>query len=228
MECNYCNNKIVRNLSLREIWWPQKIMTEQLCIACLQKFKKLTNKNRCLGCFGVSEQKYCLDCLRWKKLYPNYSFHHEALFSYDQAMQEWFREYKFKGNYLLRYSFAPIIKEYFKQKKNVLIIPIPISQKRRTERGFNQVTGLLQGADVPFCDLLIRNQTDKAQVLKNRKERLALEQPFTILEKKIEKIKDQSIIIVDDIYTTGRTLFHAADIILSYSPLRLYTFSLAR
>lgn len=228
MECNYCKNKIIRNLSLREIWWPQKIITEQLCTVCLQKFQKLPNKNRCFGCFGISEQKYCLDCLKWQKLYPDYSFHHEALFSYDQAMQEWFQEYKFKGNYLLRYSFAPLLKKYFKQKKKALIIPIPISQKRMTERGFNQVTGMLQAAGISFSELLIRDQTSKAQVLKNRKERLLLKQPFTILEKETKQIKGQSVIIVDDIYTTGRTLFHAADIILSYEPSKMNTFSLAR
>lgn len=228
MYCNYCKNKIVRNLSLREIWLPKKIISEQLCTVCLQKFKKLQKKNRCLGCFGACEQEHCPDCLKWQKLYPKYLFHHEALFPYDQAMQEWFQEYKFKGNYLLRYSFASLIKDYFKHRKNMLIIPIPISKKRMTKRGFNQVTGLLSGAEISFCELLVRNKSGKAQVLKNRTERLLLEQPFTILEKEADRIKGQSVILVDDIYTTGRTLFHAADIILSYAPLNLYTFSLAR
>lgn len=228
MNCNYCKNRIIRNLSLREIWLPKRIVTEQLCLTCLQKFKKLTKMNRCLGCFGIAEQEYCFECLRWKKLYPNYSFHHEALFSYNQAMQEWFQEYKFKGNYLLRYSFSPMIKEYFKQKKKVTIVPIPISEKRIVDRGFNQVNGLLLGAGLYFCELLVRVKDDKAQVLKNRKERLLLKQPFDILKKETEKITNQSVIIVDDIYTTGRTLFHAADIILKYEPSDLYTFSLAR
>ena len=228
MYCNFCKNKIIRNLSLKEIWLPQKIITEQLCSVCSKKFKKLPTKDRCQGCFGFSDQNFCLDCLKWKKEYPNYSFHHEALFSYNQAMQEWFQEYKFKGNYLLRHSFSPLIKEYFKNKKNKIIIPVPVSKTRMSERGFNQVAGLLEVAEVSFHEWLVRDTGGKAQVLKDRKERLRLKQPFILQEKKKDKIKNQSIIIVDDIYTTGRTLFHAADIILSCSPADLYTFSLAR
>ena len=37
---------------------------------------------------------------------------------------------------------------------------------------------------------------------------MRLQQPFAI-QKENQKIKNCSVILVDDIYTTGRTLFHA-------------------
>ena len=55
---------------------------------------------------------------------------------------------------------------------------------------------------------------------------MRLQQPFAI-QKENQKIKNCSVILVDDIYTTGRTLFHAAVINDCY-PKSLNTFTLAR
>ena len=56
---------------------------------------------------------------------------------------------------------------------------------------------------------------------------MRLQQPFAI-QKKTKKIKNCSVILVDDIYTTGRTLFHAAAVINDCYPKSLNTFTLAR
>ena len=56
---------------------------------------------------------------------------------------------------------------------------------------------------------------------------MQLQQPFAI-QKKTKKIKKCSVILVDDIYTTGRTLFHAAAVINDCYPKSLNTFTLAR
>lgn len=228
MKCNYCKNIVKRNLTLKEICLPERVFVEQLCTSCLKKFEPLSSEKRCEGCFCISTSKFCKECYLWKKKYPDYSFHHEALYSYNQMMKEWFQEYKFKGNYDLRFSFSIPLREYFRKKKKWLIVPIPISKERMNDRGFNQVTGLLKGAEVTYHSLLVRKKTEKSQVQKGRDERLALKQPFEITKEGKQLIKKRSIILVDDIYTTGRTLFHASDILLTHSPSGLYTFSLAR
>ena len=46
-------------------------------------------------------------------------------------------------------------------------------------------------------------------------------------KKKTKKIKKCSVILVDDIYTTGRTLFHAAAVINDCYPKSLNTFTRA-
>lgn len=75
--------------------------------------------------------------------------------------------------------------------------------------------------------LLIRKEENVPQSKKTRKERMRLQQPFAI-KKKTKKIKNCSVILVDDIYTTGRTLFHAAAVINDCYPKSLNTFTLAR
>ena len=53
-------------------------------------------------------------------------------------------------------------------------------------------------------------------------------QPFEVEDTYAEKITDKAIVIIDDIYTTGRTVFHAADSIRPYKPSKIVTLSLFR
>ena len=52
-------------------------------------------------------------------------------------------------------------------------------------------------------------------------------QPFEVNVDK-NKIMNQEIILVDDVYTTGRTMFYAAECLLPYQPKKIRTFTLAR
>lgn len=220
---------ISRNLTIKEIFLPEKIAAEQLCLSCAKGFQLLEKKGSCLGCQRqLSTTPYCNDCIMWQRRYPEYDFHHEALFVYNKTMQEWFEEYKFRGNYRLRYSFAVFLQTYFKKKKNVLVIPMPISTERMKVRGFNQVEGLLDAANIPYQPYLVRFIDGDSQVQKTRKDRMALKQPFKLTKEGQEAIIAREVLLVDDIYTTGRTLFHAAQVILENTPSKLYTFSLAR
>lgn len=85
-------------------------------------------------------------------------FHNAALFHYDEGMQEWMERYKFQGDYRLRTCFNEEINFYFQQHSADYIIPVPLSEKRMQERGFNQVIGLLEAADVPYTPFLIRKR----------------------------------------------------------------------
>nr|WP_237389402.1 phosphoribosyltransferase family protein [Companilactobacillus zhachilii] len=75
---------------------------------------------------------------------------------------------------------------------------------------------------------MVKADADKPQAQKNRLERLETPQTFSALPT-IEQIpKNQHILILDDIYTTGRTLMHAHDIFLSAGFKNISTFSLSR
>lgn len=41
-------------------------------------------------------------------------------------------------------------------------------------------------------------------------------------------LKNKEIVLVDDVYTTGRTLFYAAECLLPFHPKKIRTFTLAR
>ncbi|MCB5955797.1 ComF family protein [Enterococcus sp. CWB-B31] len=228
MNCVYCEHPFIKVPSITELLLFKPISDHELCLQCQKKFHLIDKSSVCSGCCREYPGNLCEDCKRWQSKYPAYPFSHTALFHYDSEMKQWFEEYKFKGNYTLSHTFSKEISNFFKQKKNSLIIPLPLSQKRLAIRGFNQVEGILASAGVSYSDYLLRIREDKPQAQKSRLERLSGEQPFVLKPEYESCLTNQAVFLVDDIYTTGRTLFYASEIILKYPVKKLETFSLAR
>ena len=75
-------------------------------------------------------------------------------------------------------------------------------------RLFDQVKGLL--GDLPYDDCLRMKEEHclKKQSHKIRKERMKTPQPFELKRRKSAPY----IVLIDDIYTTGRTLYYAQEL----------------
>ena len=102
---------------------------------------------------------------------------HEALYRYNTAMKDYFKRYKFEGDRLLGMVFACDIKKALKKYKSYTIIPTPISHEKRQERGFNQVSTILDFAEIKYSSLFQKEDT-LAQSKKTREERLKTSQHF--------------------------------------------------
>lgn len=152
---------------------------------------------------------------------------HQALFEYNDGFQEWIQRYKILGDLQCKAAIAPEINLFLKKAKTDFIIPIPLSLPRMQQRGFNQVEEILKLMDLPFACFLIRNEHFKPQAEKSRRERLAMAQPFCC-RSETKKIHGKNVLLVDDIYTTGRTIFYAAECLQNYQPKSIRTFSFAR
>ena len=79
---------------------------------------------------------------------------HFAIYCYEENMKEYFSRYKFMGDYCLRKIFQQEIKANLKPflKKGYILVPVPLSEERLEDRGFNQVKGLLEG--IPYKNIL--------------------------------------------------------------------------
>lgn len=230
MKCVYCNKNDARSLSIKELFSFTPLWNPSLCDNCKNRFSSFEKLSTCFGCSKPleSDEAFCLDCKRWQLIYPTYEFHHEALYRYDEIMHQWFLQYKFIGDYRLAYSFSSEIYQTFRQKKDI-VVPVPLSEKRLEERGFNQVSAILDVSQVKYEHVLTRNCQDLIpQSKKNKHERMAMVQPFEMATDWKTKVNGKSFILVDDIYTTGRTLFHAADSLIKSGAKKVSTFSLAR
>ncbi|MBP6984772.1 ComF family protein [Lactococcus raffinolactis] len=108
--------------------------------------------------------------------------------------------------------------------KGQTLVPVPVSPERLQSRGFNQVTGFLSSAKLPYLELLTKEET-RHQSHKNRAERLASENPFHL--KKNVTIPEH-VVLVDDIFTTGTTLKNGASILKNAGCAHVSTFSLFR
>lgn len=125
-------------------------------------------------------------------------------------------------------------KIYREQNGKILIIPIPLSKKRQRERGFNQAEEIAKNLitiDSKLFKLennnLIRIKNTPTQVsVKNRSDRLNnLKGAFKLINKKA--LRGRTIILLDDVATTGATLFEAEKILNQAKPRQIIKITVA-
>lgn len=224
MKCLLCNRQFSYRLTLKDIFWIAPLNLPTICTRCRRKFNRITAIH-CPGCCRQQKNRQlCTDCQCWQEKYGWYLKHH-ALFSYNAAMKEYMRRYKFMGDYRLRLVFERDFQETILSFPTAPIIPIPVTEETMKVRGFNQVLGLTE--KIPTIAALKHCSTSKiAQSRKNRQKRLHTPQPF-ILDSSLLK-GARRVILVDDIYTTGRTLYHAAILLNRAGVKEIISISLAR
>ncbi|HOQ02143.1 MAG TPA: ComF family protein [Acetivibrio clariflavus] len=133
---------------------------------------------------------------------------------YSGIIKEALIKYKFFNKPSFGRTFARLIYNRIKEKTNLgeidLIVSVPLHRKKEQLRGYNQSyliakqLGKLLGTKVSK-NILIRTKNTDSQSLLNRVERLRnVKDAFSVTD--TNAIKDKSILIVDDIFTTGSTL----------------------
>lgn len=112
-----------------------------------------------------------------------------------------------------------------------VVIPIPLSAKRYRERGYNQVAlfayPLALHLNLPYlARALKRTRETRSQVGLSAKERRENVQGAFMAEGKW--LKGKTVLLVDDVATTGSTLSSAAQALLSAGANAVYAVTLAR
>ncbi|WP_087972565.1 ComF family protein [Oceanobacillus rekensis] len=225
MNCLWCYNEIIPEITWTNLFQLDK--PKPVCNSCADKLEQLQG-DRCIKCSRQTDAEICSDCQWWKAnqetdpLEFNYS-----VFAYNELMQEIIAKWKYRGDYALCGIFKTYLEDAFQErfsklKREIVVVPIPLSKERAKERGFNQAKALAEFLPTKCTDILLRKHGEK-QSKKTRMERIDTENPF-ILENPINK----PVILVDDIYTTGTTLRHAADLLKNQGCPAIYGLTLIR
>lgn len=94
-----------------------------------------------------------------------------------------------------------------------VLIPIPLSQQRLAERGFNQAVQLAHHLShtKTQSQTLLRMKHTSAQSSLKRSERLTnLAGAFAVAPLLVAQLRGKNILLIDDVVTTGATLNFAA------------------
>jgi ComF family protein len=137
-------------------------------------------------------------------------------------------------NSLVELFYESLIQQEIFQKVYQLkpvLVPIPLHAKRLRKRGYNHAEllseGLAKKLKLETKDLLLRKKETKSQFglkLKERKENL--KDAFMINPG--QKAPAENIILIDDILTTGSTLFEAARLLKKNGVRRVWGVTLSR
>jgi ComF family protein len=112
-----------------------------------------------------------------------------------------------------------------------LFVPVPLHPDRLRERGFNQSLLLAQHVGdrlaVQVTEALVRTRRTNAQVNLGAKQRMANVAGAFAIQPEIQ-VAGLSVVLIDDVVTTGSTLSACAEALLSAGASSVKAASLAR
>ena len=110
---------------------------------------------------------------------------------------------------------------------------VPITKNRRRLRGFNQAEEIAKEISkivgIEVVEFLSKTIDHKNQARLNQKERLEnLKDTFELDLDNEDKIKGKTVMIIDDVFTTGATLSECSKIIKTKNPKVVLTYTFAK
>ncbi|HSI67116.1 MAG TPA: ComF family protein [Planococcus sp. (in: firmicutes)] len=218
MKCYLCDGEMQSAHSWRELFFND--IQEVACVKCKEGFLGMGGPG-CRIC-GLPGDKLCIDCVRWEETsYRGVIGSGTSLFTYNEAMKTYLHQYKFLQDVLLSEVFAKEISASLKKEQAVLI-PIPMNPEKLKERTFPHVERLLDAAGLEYVQLLEKNADIQSK--KTKEERLNSKPLFTHNGQRIPA----RVMLVDDLYTTGTTMRHAAKILKEGGARDIRIFTLIR
>ncbi|MGD8266777.1 MAG: phosphoribosyltransferase family protein [Desulfobacterales bacterium] len=223
---------------------PHAHLRGLLCPACLEQCQWLSSPlcTRCGIMFNsrVGGDHRCSDCLSANGYYGQA----RAVGVYQGALMALVHQLKYRGRVALAAPMGRMLQEafnfYWRARRVDLVMPIPLHPRRLRRRGFNQAALLLRawqrvadrdpaGAACPVAviDTLVRARRTRSQTGLNRRERQRnMRGAFAVRNR--NTIRNQRVLLLDDVFTTGATVEEAARTLLAAGAAVVDVFTFAR
>ena len=184
---------------------------EKICSDCKKRVKYI-GKKTCMRCgkpIEASRMEYCYDCTKKKHEF----YQGKSVFLYADGIKESMYRFKYqnKREYADYYAEEAIrlYRKWMEEHQIEVIMPVPMYRAKKRLRGYNQAEvfarELSKKTRIPVeNELVVRIENTPALKLLNYAERKnALDGAFQVRKNIVNCYK--SILLVDDIYTTGST-----------------------
>ena len=212
----------------------QEILTHDkiFCSHCTSLIELLDPHDRCPACFRADYQEgmHCIHCTSFPSLY----YRTGAAFDYAGPAASLIRKLKYANQPYLAAGAGAFLMAQFHQLDWPLpdaIIPVPMSFTHWLQRGYNQsellAKELAAFLKVPVWNTLERKSGDHSQAGLSLSQRRALEGKHFQL-KPSYSLQDKTLLVIDDVLTTGSTLNKCAETLMGGFPASLYALTFCR
>lgn len=204
--CSYCEKKI-------------KKIIPPVCSKCSKPIDYNSSTGLCQECcdverhFEMSKSPYAYDGLVKKAIY-SYKYYNKPYF------------YKLFGNSLIDY-----MKNYSYTNFDY-IVSVPLHPSKMRKRGYNQSELLAKyisaNLSIPYIDALKRTKKTLKQSEQNKEERRKNLKDAFAVKRNSQEVINSTILLVDDIYTTGSTVAECSKALKNYGASKVYVITIAR
>ncbi len=198
-----------------------------LCGICL-KIAGEPPAPRCVGCKRLSDEyKTCSNCRSWIDIYAVY-----VASSYEGAYEILLHEYKFNLKRQAVHAIAHLMSQVpvTFMGEDAVIVPLPTAPARIRQRGFDHGTLLARSYQLRLakltgkkvkCSNALSRVSNARQLGSSRAQRIRqVANEFYV--KDVAAVKGKTVVLTDDVTTTGASLAAAAKTIKQAGAKRVY------
>ena len=204
----------------------------EFCSKCEAKLERIDKCCVRCGAKLVAEEKFCLNCQNNKMEFDIA----RGVFLFDGEMKNLIHNFKYNNKPFIASTLAHCLADFYKglDWKVDMVIPVPSSKETLKERGYNQALLLAK----KFCeltnlelntDILVKSKHTKQQANLGFEERQKnLADSFSVDLKFRPLLRGKTILIIDDVITTGSTVSECAKILKKRGAERVVVLAVAR
>ena len=202
-----------------------------LCRECIDDFRMVEEASSCPVCgMWTGKRAVCGECIEEKRGFEEgcYGFY------FDGRLREALHAFKFRKRKDVGRGLIALVGDKIAALAGRVdsVIPIPVTEKRLKERGFNQsfiiAEEISRTLSVPltYRSLCKTGETLDQYTLSKKERRRNVKGIFSV--KRGADIEGQRVLLVDDLFTTGATVGEAARVLTRAKVKSITLFALAR
>ena len=170
---------------------------------------------------------------------PGRTFYFDGAFSgfqFNRPLQDLIHQLKYRNRPGIGRFLGSLLAKRVEREPGIphitAVVPVPLHPLRNRERGYNQSAYIARGISdetgIPVLEnALVRNRNTPTQTSLSPEARMAnVEGVFEVV--RVEAVRDATVSLVDDIFTTGATINSCARALLQAGAERVFALTIAR
>lgn len=205
-----------------------------LCDTCVRTLK-WANGRTCSRCGKLLQEGYgpdlCTDCIDAEHIFER-GF---SCVEYGAAERDLIHQFKYKDKAYLGRKLAEIMCDRIRAEELELdlIVPVPMFRRKEKQRGYNQAavlaSNLAKYMGISYSGKLLLRvvETEAMNRLNALGRKRNIREVFSVPHDKTDQLAGKTILLVDDVYTTGNTADACTATLLEAGAARVFVFAFA-